>query len=258
MKKIIVFFLCLMLLSAFPAASLAKEAPMATLDESVCEAYDPALLRSDTLLVELPDWLEALIFDDGVSSTRSLTPAKAYAGYYAPHADAIRPGFSPSLYEPYTVTKTKTYYDKNGAAAYALILSAVFVDTNAGATCLKTQTDFRVLSGSWRISPGQPAAANGMVTAEFSVEQLFTGIAVRRETVTVRLFSYERSGAQFLSGDLTGDGAVTTEDARMALRIALELDPLTDYALRVADLTGDGVLTTEDARHILRRALELE
>ena len=96
-----------------------------------------------------------------------------------------------------------------------------------------------------------------MVTAAFTVEQLFTGVPVKSETLAVTLFSYERTGKGYLPGDLNGDGTVTTADARMALRIAIGLEPQTDYNLRIADLTGNGAVTTADARFILRMAIGL-
>ncbi len=259
MKKLFAMLLVLVLAAAFPAIAYADEAPVNVLEDTACEACDPAQLSSDELLTELPDWLSALIFaEEGTAHTRSLRPAAPTFNGGTPYMTASGTrGYAPSLYEPYTVTKTKTYYDKNGAAAYALILSAVFVDTNAGATCLKTSADFRIYSGSWRITPGEPAVSGRTVTAAFTVEQLFTGIPVRSETVNVTLFSYERTGTGFIKGDLNGDGSVTTADARTALRIAVELEPETEYNLRVADLTGDGAVTPADARGILRMAVGL-
>ena len=260
MKKLFAMLLVLVLAAAFPAIAYADEAPLTALEDTACEACDPAQLSSDELLTELPDWLSALIFaEEGTAHARSLRPIPPTFTGGSPYMIAASgaPGYAPSLYEPYTVTKTKTYYDKNGAAAYALILSAVFVDTNAGATCLKTNAESRIYSGSWRITPGEPTVNGRMVTAAFTVQQLFTGITVRSETVNVTLFSDERTGTGFMSGDVNGDGSVTTADARGALRIAVELEPETEYNLRVADLTGDGAVTPADARGILRMAVGL-
>ena len=258
MKRVLAMLLCLVLAFTLPAVSLAEDAPMRALENSTCTAYDTELLRSDGMLTELPDWLTALILDENAPgrSLRPIPPTFTGGSTYMIAASGA-PGYAPTLYEPYTVTKTKTYYDKNGAAAYALILSAVFVDTNAGATCLKTNAESRIYSGSWRITPGETAVQGGMVTAAFTVEQLFTGVPVRSETVTVRLFSYERTGTGFIKGDLNGDGSVTTADARAALRIAVKLEPQTEYNLRLADLTGDGEVTPADARSILRIAIGL-
>ena len=143
MKRVVAMLLCLTLVFMLPAVSFAedadKDAPFAALENSVCTAYDPELLRTEALLTELPDWLSALIFaEEGTAHARSLRPAAPTFNGGTPYMTASgTQGYAPSLYEPYTVTKTKTYYDKNGAAAYVLMLSAVFVDTNAGTTCLK-------------------------------------------------------------------------------------------------------------------------
>ena len=57
--------------------------------------------------------------------------------------------------------------------------------------------------------------------------------------------------------DVDLDGKLTTEDARAALRAALELDSLGIVAKNAADLDADGRITTEDARLLLRAALGL-
>ncbi len=59
-------------------------------------------------------------------------------------------------------------------------------------------------------------------------------------------------------GDVTGDGAVTAADARIALRIAVELEK-TDAVSRCAgDIDNDGAITARDARLALRIAVDLE
>lgn len=63
-----------------------------------------------------------------------------------------------------------------------------------------------------------------------------------------------------LPGDVSGDGEVTAEDARLALRAAVGLE---NYAagspeLLAADASKDGEITSEDARLILRAAVGLE
>ncbi len=63
---------------------------------------------------------------------------------------------------------------------------------------------------------------------------------------------------ELVSGDVDGDGAVTTADARSVLRAAVSLARLTPSAARYADVNGDGEVTTADARLVLRCALQLE
>ncbi len=74
-------------------------------------------------------------------------------------------------------------------------------------------------------------------------------------TLTLSAFA-----ADWLPGDPTGDGKVTAEDARFALRAAVGLEtPAPDSAAALAsDATGDGKITAEDARLILRAAVGLE
>ncbi len=61
-----------------------------------------------------------------------------------------------------------------------------------------------------------------------------------------------------LQGDINGDGKVNAADARLALRIAAQLDASTDAIIAVADINGDGKITAADARAILRKAAQLD
>ena len=71
----------------------------------------------------------------------------------------------------------------------------------------------------------------------------------------------EKLPVSILPGDVNGDGSVNTGDARMALRIAIGLEPeITPdtKAYKTADVDGNGSVTTGDARYILRRAIGLQ
>ncbi|MBQ6067751.1 MAG: leucine-rich repeat protein [Clostridia bacterium] len=60
-------------------------------------------------------------------------------------------------------------------------------------------------------------------------------------------------------GDVDGDGEITAEDARRALRLSVHLDyDLEPQYVHAADVNGDEKVTAEDARTILRLAIELE
>ncbi|MBQ6066068.1 MAG: leucine-rich repeat protein [Clostridia bacterium] len=74
-------------------------------------------------------------------------------------------------------------------------------------------------------------------------------------TVTVAL-----ARPDVLPGDVDGDGAVRPEDARLALRMSVKLDPCEEgtAAFIAADANRDGAVTPEDARLILRAAVGLE
>ncbi len=59
-------------------------------------------------------------------------------------------------------------------------------------------------------------------------------------------------------GDVNGDGKISAEDARTALRAAAKIENLNDAEKRAADINSDGNVTAEDARGILRKAAKLE
>ena len=61
-----------------------------------------------------------------------------------------------------------------------------------------------------------------------------------------------------LVGDVNESGNTRTDDARMVLRFALDLDPYDEQQKIKADVDANGVITTADARLILRGALNLE
>ena len=60
-------------------------------------------------------------------------------------------------------------------------------------------------------------------------------------------------------GDVNGDSRVTSADARLVLRVSVQLETLSDdAALAAADYNGDGRITSADARLILRAAVGLD
>ncbi len=63
---------------------------------------------------------------------------------------------------------------------------------------------------------------------------------------------------QRILGDVNGDGDITAEDARLALRASASLEYLDENAYNAADTNFDGNLTAEDARMILRVSAGLE
>ena len=64
--------------------------------------------------------------------------------------------------------------------------------------------------------------------------------------------------ADFLLGDVNGDGHVKANDARIALRAAAKLEELDERALKAADLDGNGKVTAAEARRILRFVAKLD
>lgn len=59
-------------------------------------------------------------------------------------------------------------------------------------------------------------------------------------------------------GDVNGDGKVTADDARKALRASARLENLNEKEKSAADINGDGRVTADDARAILRKSAKLE
>ena len=59
-------------------------------------------------------------------------------------------------------------------------------------------------------------------------------------------------------GDVNGDGKVTADDARKALRASARLENLNEKEKSAADINGDGKVTADDARTILRKSARLE
>lgn len=59
-------------------------------------------------------------------------------------------------------------------------------------------------------------------------------------------------------GDVDADGKITTTDARLCLRAAVQLDELTSAQLDAADSDKKSGVTTADARKILRLAVGLD
>lgn len=68
----------------------------------------------------------------------------------------------------------------------------------------------------------------------------------------------ELQEAEFLPGDVNGDGAVDARDARLVLRYAAGLVEEGELFFEQADLNGDGAVNARDARAILRQAAGLK
>ncbi len=58
-------------------------------------------------------------------------------------------------------------------------------------------------------------------------------------------------------GDVDRDGQISSDDARLALRIAVQLDEADEEQLLLADFDGDNVVSSSDARLILRLSVGL-
>ena len=65
------------------------------------------------------------------------------------------------------------------------------------------------------------------------------------------------NSSQAVYGDINLDGDLKVNDARLALRGALELEELTDAQIFAGDIDFDGKITLYDARAILKLALDM-
>lgn len=63
--------------------------------------------------------------------------------------------------------------------------------------------------------------------------------------------------AGIMAGDINGDKNVDLEDAQLALKAALKIEPLTGDAAAAADVNNDNVINLEDAQLILKKALRI-
>ena len=61
-----------------------------------------------------------------------------------------------------------------------------------------------------------------------------------------------------LYGDVSGDGKILAEDARLALRCSAKLEKLSEAQILAADVDGDGQVIAGDARQILRYSAKLQ
>lgn len=59
-------------------------------------------------------------------------------------------------------------------------------------------------------------------------------------------------------GDVNYDGKLTASDARLALRIAANLEETTEYVIYVADFDANGRITASEARKILRVSAKID
>lgn len=62
----------------------------------------------------------------------------------------------------------------------------------------------------------------------------------------------------YKKGDVDGDGKITANDSRLALRASVGTENLTEKQKKAADVDGDGKITAADAREILRQSVGLE
>lgn len=69
-------------------------------------------------------------------------------------------------------------------------------------------------------------------------------------------FNYD-DGTDYIVGDLSGDGEVTSADALIVLRAAVGGKSLSDVEFKLADVNSDGQVTSSDALQVLRYSVGL-
>ena len=72
------------------------------------------------------------------------------------------------------------------------------------------------------------------------------------------LFAAGASAATYKLGDVTGDGKITSADARTVLRCAAKLERLSEARTKAADADRSGKVNSSDARTLLRVAAKLD
>ena len=143
-----------------------------------------------------------------------------------------------------------------------LLLCAVPVCSGAFAAAAETmapaETEASSLSGSGEADTGEPASAETETPAPDAEETLTEAPASEPEEPATEPAAPEPAEEEKPTyGDADQDGRITVEDARTALRVALDLEKRV-FPLEILDVDGDGRVTVEDARFILRRGLELD
>lgn len=114
------------------------------------------------------------------------------------------------------------------------------------------------LSGSGEAEESEPASAQTEATAPEAEVTLSEGPAYEpAEPATGDPVSEPAETEKPMYGDADQDGIITVEDARIALRVALDLEQRV-FPLEILDVDGNRRVTIEDARFILRRGLELD
>jgi hypothetical protein len=70
-------------------------------------------------------------------------------------------------------------------------------------------------------------------------------------------FTYVLDKNEAIQGDINGDGAVNSSDARVVLQYTVGSIKLTEEELKLADVNGDGKVDSADARQILQTVVGL-
>ncbi len=94
--------------------------------------------------------------------------------------------------------------------------------------------------------------------ADTTYEIEVTAVNSKGESPKSLILAKRTSEVKFSLGDVDDDGKITAADARLALRISVNLEKPTEDQKMAADIDGNGSVTAADARIILRISVNLE
>lgn len=88
----------------------------------------------------------------------------------------------------------------------------------------------------------------------YSTEMPYFGVDFEEEGIIYTLTTHygDFDFSTRLMGDADSSGKINSSDARKVLRVASQLDTMTDEDKKFCDINADGVITSSDAREILR------
>lgn len=94
--------------------------------------------------------------------------------------------------------------------------------------------------------------------ADTTYEIEVTAVNSKGESPKSLILAKRTSEVKFSLGDVDDDGKITAADARLALRMSVNLEKPTEDQKMAADIDGNGSVTAADARIILRISVNLE
>ena len=111
-------------------------------------------------------------------------------------------------------------------------------------------------NGSILVSGNTP----GVITAGKYADDEYEEFSFNSTKKTVSIQLVDPAAETYMLGDVDGDGAISSADARLALRrsVSLEDYPAGSAQYKACDVDLDGTVTSADARLILRASVGLE
>ena len=229
---------------------------------------------------------------------KTLTKDKDYTVSYS--GDGVQPGdytvtvtgagdYAGSVQKTFTITEHSPHVWNEGEVTVAPTLTSEGVMTYTCTVCGATKTEklpvlqpethsVKVTSGSADKTAAKKGDVVTVTAAAAPADKTFDkwvvvsgGVTLQDETKATTTFvmgdsdveikaTYKDAPVDFMLGDVDGDGKITSSDARLALRRAVDLENYKPESreYKAADVDLDGGITSGDARMILRAAVGLE